>query len=133
MEIKAKFEEVKETIKQKVEWVKDNPKEALKITGHVILNVAPWVLAAWAMDNSAQKQSTIDLLSDNYNSLSDKFNSLTSTHLYTEQQLRDCQDAIEYFQNKEIENLRHTKRLASDALRHGSSEGGKTMKSLKRN
>lgn len=124
MKTKSKFCKFKEAVKQKVEWIKDNPKEALKKAGHIIRKALPWVLVVVEMKKSSQKQNTIDTLSD-YN------NSLADTLRHKDQQIRDYQDAIEYLQSQEIENQRLKKRLASDALRHGSPEGGKTMNSLK--
>ena len=131
MEIKAKIEDVKETVKQKMEWVKDNPKEAIKFVGAIILEATPWVVSVIALNQSAQKQTTINALSENYDSLTNKYDSLSHKHLQTQMELLVCQQAIDYFQNKEIESQQLTKRLASDALRHGSSEGGKTMNGLR--
>ena len=66
MEIKAFFEDAKEAVKQKIEWVKENPKEAIKVAGKIVWNAGLLFTAGWGLSKSYQlQQDNTTLRGDN--------------------------------------------------------------------
>ena len=104
--IEKHVEAIKVKVTENIAWVKKNRREAFKRTVKGLSFVVSAVLAGIGL------KQNITLKKEN----------------------SDLSDAVEYFQNKEIaslENQRAAERAVSDGLRHGSSECGKYMNSLR--
>ena len=120
MKIEKHVEAIKVKAKEKVVWVKKNRKKVLKGVANGLLIIVPSAIACCLGKRCSEQNEEIELKD---RQLSDK-----------DRQLSDYSDAIDYFQKKEIESLenqRAAEKAASDGLRHGSSECGKYMNSLR--
>ena len=120
MEIKALWEDAKEAVMQKVEWVKENPKDAIKMVGKIVWNVGFPVVVGWGAKKVSQLQQDNNILLIDNETLRCANEVLTNENSQLKGVNKFINDKNDYL-------TAQLKRAASDGLRNGSSECGKTM------
>lgn len=131
MEIKAKFDEFKETVKQKADWAKGHKKEVAKIVVVTLWNVGTAIVGAYFLNqNNTLKKDNHSLVTTNQ-ALTNTNTKLNNQLVQTMQELNDCKQAVGFLQAEKIKTQAAFSRLAAVGTRHGSSDCGRALNSLK--